>query len=68
MADGTGLKRFKSLYPDRFFDVGIAEEHAVTFAGGLAAAGVKPYVAIYSSFYKELMMRLCTMYVFRDYL
>lgn len=63
MADGTGLKRFKSLYPDRFFDVGIAEEHAVTFAGGLAAAGVKPYVAIYSSFlqraYDEIMHDVC---------
>lgn len=63
MADGTGLKRFKSLYPDRFFDVGIAEEHAVTFAGGLAASGVKPYVAIYSSFlqraYDEIMHDVC---------
>lgn len=50
MADGCGLKRFEKLYPDRFFDVGIAEEHAVTFAAGLAAGGYKPYVAIYSSF------------------
>ena len=63
MADGTGLKRFKSLYPDRFFDVFFAEEHAVTFAGGLAASGVKPYVAIYSSFlqraYDEIMHDVC---------
>lgn len=50
MADGTGLKRFKNAFPERFFDVGIAEEHAVTFAAGLAAAGLKPVVAIYSSF------------------
>lgn len=50
MPDGTGLKRFKNLYPDRFFDVGIAEEHAVTFAAGLAAGGLKPVVAVYSSF------------------
>lgn len=50
MPDGTGLKRFKNSYPNRFFDVGIAEEHAVTFAAGLAAGNVKPYVAIYSSF------------------
>ncbi|MBO6015155.1 MAG: 1-deoxy-D-xylulose-5-phosphate synthase, partial [Lachnospiraceae bacterium] len=50
MPDGTGLKRFRNRYPDRFFDVGIAEEHAVTFAAGLAAGGLKPVVAIYSSF------------------
>lgn len=50
MADGTGLKRFERKFPDRFFDVGIAEEHAVTFAAGMAAAGFKPYVAIYSTF------------------
>ncbi len=50
MPDGTGLKRFRNMYPDRFFDVGIAEEHAVTFATGLAAGGMKPVVAIYSSF------------------
>ena len=53
MPDGTGLSKFKELYPDRFFDVGIAEEHAVTFAAGLAKAGKKPYVAIYSSFYQR---------------
>ena len=50
MPDGTGLKRFKNRFPDRFFDVGIAEEHAVTFAAGLAAGGLVPVVAIYSSF------------------
>lgn len=50
MGAGTGLKKFERNYPDRFFDVGIAEEHAVTFAAGLASAGYKPYVAIYSTF------------------
>ena len=50
MADGTGLRRFGNVYSDRFFDVGIAEEHAVTFAAGLAKAGLKPIFAVYSSF------------------
>ena len=50
MRDGTGLTRFCAEYPDRFFDVGIAEEHAITFAGGLAAAGMLPAVALYSTF------------------
>ena len=50
MPDGTGLKRFRNMYRDRFFDVGIAEAHAVTFAAGLAAGGMKPVVAVYSSF------------------
>lgn len=50
MADGTGLSRFRKMYPKRFFDVGIAEQHAVTFAAGLAAGGVKPVFAVYSSF------------------
>ena len=50
MADGTGLNRFQKYYPERFFDVGIAEEHALTFAAGLAAGGMKPVVALYSSF------------------
>ncbi|UOD34607.1 1-deoxy-D-xylulose-5-phosphate synthase [Deferribacteraceae bacterium V6Fe1] len=50
MADGTGLKKFAEVFPDRFFDVGIAEQHAVTFAAGLAINGLKPYVAIYSTF------------------
>jgi 1-deoxy-D-xylulose-5-phosphate synthase len=50
MADGTGLTEFALRFPDRFFDVGIAEEHAVTFAAGLAAQGFRPVVAIYSTF------------------
>lgn len=53
MPDGTGLSRFQKAYPKRFFDVGIAEEHAVTFAAGLAASGYKPFVSIYSSFYQR---------------
>lgn len=63
MPDGTGLKRFKSLYPERFFDVGIAEEHAVTFAAGLAVGGLHPVVAIYSSFlqraYDQILHDVC---------
>ena len=50
MCDGTGLNEFKERFPDRFFDVGIAEEHALTFAAGLAANGMRPVVAIYSTF------------------
>ena len=50
MPDGTGLKAFSRQFPDRFFDVGIAEQHAVTSAAGMAAAGLKPVVAVYSSF------------------
>lgn len=50
MADGNGLSRFAKLFPERFFDVGIAEEHAMTFAAGLAAGGMKPVFAVYSSF------------------
>lgn len=50
MREGTGLKRFAKEFPDRFFDVGIAEEHAVSFAAGLALGGMIPVVAIYSSF------------------
>ncbi len=63
MADGTGLKRFRNMYPDRFFDVGIAEQHAVTFAAGLAVGGLKPIVAIYSSFlqraYDQILHDVC---------
>lgn len=63
MADGTGLKRFGNMFPERFFDVGIAEEHAVTFAAGLAAAGLKPVVAVYSSFlqraYDQILHDVC---------
>jgi 1-deoxy-D-xylulose-5-phosphate synthase len=50
MANGTGLRLFQTRFPDRFFDVGIAEQHAVTFASGLARSGLKPVVAIYSTF------------------
>jgi 1-deoxy-D-xylulose-5-phosphate synthase len=50
MPSGTGLDKFGSLFPDRMFDVGIAEQHAVTFAAGLAAQGYRPFVAIYSTF------------------
>lgn len=50
MPDGTGLTAFQKAYPKRFFDVGIAEQHAVTSAAGMAAAGLKPVVAVYSSF------------------
>ncbi len=50
MADGTGMTAFRNAIPERFFDVGIAEEHALTFSAGLAANGFKPYFAVYSSF------------------
>lgn len=50
MCKGTGLELFSEKYPERFFDVGIAEEYAVTFASGLAKGGMKPYFAVYSSF------------------
>lgn len=50
MAEGTGLRRFRGMYPDRFFDVGIAEQHAVTFCAGLAVGGMIPVFAVYSSF------------------
>ena len=53
MKDGTGLTKFAETYPNRFFDVGIAEQHAITFASGLASAGMKPVVSIYSSFYQR---------------
>lgn len=63
MPDGTGLKRFRNMYPDRFFDVGIAEQHAVTFAAGLAVGGLKPIVAVYSSFlqraYDQILHDVC---------
>ncbi|NLG03870.1 MAG: 1-deoxy-D-xylulose-5-phosphate synthase [Clostridia bacterium] len=63
MPDGTGLKRFSNMYPERFFDVGIAEEHAVTFAAGLAAGGLRPIVAVYSSFlqraYDQVLHDVC---------
>lgn len=63
MPDGTGLSAFAKEFKDRFFDVGIAEEHAVTFAAGLAAAGLKPVVAIYSTFlqraYDQILHDVC---------
>ncbi len=63
MPDGTGLKRFANLYPERFFDVGIAEGHAVTFAAGLAAGGIRPVLAVYSSFlqraYDQVLHDVC---------
>lgn len=63
MPDGTGLNRFAKKYPSRFFNVGIAESHAVTFAAGLAKAGMKPVVAIYSTFlqrsYDQIVHDVC---------
>ncbi len=63
MPSGTGLKAFKRKFPDRFFDVGIAEEYAVTFSAGMAAAGLKPVVAVYSSFlqraYDQILHDVC---------
>ena len=63
MADGTGLSKFAKEYPNRFYDVGIAEQHAVTFAAGLAKAGLKPVFAVYSSFlqraYDQVLHDVC---------
>ena len=63
MPTGTGMGEFGEAHPDRFFDVGIAEEHAVTMAGGMAASGMKPYVAIYSTFlergYDQMLIDVC---------
>ena len=63
MPDGTGLSAFAKEFPDRFFDVGIAEAHAVTSAAGMAAAGLKPVVAVYSSFlqraYDQILHDVC---------
>src|SRR5260370_10625740 len=50
MREGSGLVKYSKEFPERYFDVGIAEQHAVTFAAGLAVAGMKPVVAIYSTF------------------
>jgi 1-deoxy-D-xylulose-5-phosphate synthase len=65
MGEGTGLKEFSEKLPERFFDVGIAEQHAVTFASGLAVAGFKPVVAIYSTFlqraYDQVYHDVCLM-------
>jgi len=63
MSDGTGMTEFAKRHPERFYDVGIAEEHAVTMAAGMADAGMKPYVAIYSTFlqraYDQILMDVC---------
>ncbi len=63
MTDGVGLEEFSKTYPDRFFDVGIAEAHSATFAAGLAKAGMRPYVAVYSSFlqraYDQILEDVC---------
>lgn len=63
MSLGTGLSRFAKVFPDRFYDIGIAEEHAVTFAAALSLKGFKPYVAIYSTFlqraYDQILMDVC---------
>ena len=63
MPEGTGLSKFSETFPDRFFDVGIAEQHAVTFAAGLATRGLKPVVAIYSTFmqraYDQIVHDVC---------
>lgn len=63
MPDGTGLQKFAEAYPERFCDVGIAEEHAVTLAAGLACGGVRPFVAIYSTFmqraYDQIVHDVC---------
>ena len=63
MPSGTGLEAFSHKYPDRFYDIGIAEQHAVTFAAGLAAEGLRPFVAIYSSFlqraYDQIVHDVC---------
>lgn len=63
MAEGAGLKRFRNMFPERFFDVGIAEEHAVTFAAGLALGGRVPVFAVYSSFlqraYDQILEDVC---------
>ena len=63
MADGTGLSKFAKEYPQRFYDVGIAEQHATTFAAGLAKAGLKPVFAVYSSFlqraYDQVLHDVC---------
>jgi 1-deoxy-D-xylulose-5-phosphate synthase len=58
MCEGTGLSAFRGRYPERFFDVGISEQHAVTFAAGLAVAGLRPIVAIYSTFMQRAVDQL----------
>ena len=63
MPEGTGLVDFRKMFPDRFVDVGIAEQHAVTLAGGMASQGIRPVAAIYSTFlqraYDQLVHDIC---------
>ena len=63
MPSGTGMQEFQKQHPDRFFDVGIAEEHAVTMAAGMAASGMRPYVAVYTTFmqraYDQILNDVC---------
>lgn len=63
MAENTGLAKFRENFPNRFFDVGIAEQHAVTLAAGMASQGIKPYVAVYSTFlqraYDQILHDVC---------
>lgn len=59
MGGGTGLNYFQKLFPERTFDVGIAEQHAVTFAAGLATEGMRPFCAIYSSFLQRGYDQVC---------
>ena len=63
MPTGTGLNFYEKVHPNRYFDVGIAEQHAVTFAAGLAKSGMKPYFAVYSTFlqraYDQLIHDVC---------
>ena len=63
MPEGTGLQKFAQAFPHRFFDVGIAEQHAVTFAAGMASQGMRPVVAIYSTFmqraYDQILHDVC---------
>jgi 1-deoxy-D-xylulose-5-phosphate synthase len=70
MGGGTGLNYFQKRFPKRCFDVGIAEQHAVTFAAGLATEGVKPFCAIYSTFlqrgYDQVRVRLCAMHLLNE--
>ena len=53
MKDGTGLSEFATKFPERYFDVGIAEQHALTFSAGLAKEGMIPFIPLYSSFYQR---------------
>lgn len=68
MREGSGMVEFSERFPQQYFDVAIAEQHAVTFAAGLAIGGYKPVVAIYSTFYNVLMISLFMMSPFKTYL